>query len=100
MCSLKASDLIASKLEKFDDKPDFKSISHFKGDDPVTFTGKSCQVSKSFGKATTDIYGADPFSLNLGAVLGSGILPGQGSGSATVQLAGDVVGNATAVGGK
>lgn len=93
-CSLSASDLFSAK------KMSHSGLPSGGNGDPMTYTGKSCQVTKSFGQATTDIYGADPFSLNLGALLGKGISDLSGSGSAAVQLAGDVVGNATAIGGK
>ena len=97
-CSLSASDLFAKKSL---DKDGFlKSKPGSGGGDPYTYTGKSCQVTKSFGQAKTDIYGADPFSLNLGALLGKGINNSTGTGSASVSISGNVVGNATATGGK
>ena len=94
-CKLSANDLFTKKKFDIDGK---KAI--LGGGDPVTYTGKSCVVTKSFGQATTDIYGADPFSLNLGALLGKGISNATGTGSASVSIAGNVVGNATATGGR
>lgn len=93
-CKLSANELFSKK------KLDKDGNMLGGGDDPYTYTGKSCKVSKSFGKATTDIYGADPFSLNPGALLGKGIDTSSGIGAASVSINGSVVGNATATGGK
>ena len=72
--------------------------------EPFVYVGKSCSVEKTFGVAKTDIYGADPFSINLGAMLslsGSSAVS-SGEGSASVSVAGAAAGSAgiTATGGK
>ena len=68
--------------------------------DPFVYTGKSCSVEKTFGVATTDIYGADPFAINLGAMLdlsgGAALSPGSAGISVNAGASADV----SATGGK
>ena len=72
--------------------------------EPFVYVGKSCSVEKTFGVAKTDIYGADPFSINLGAMLSlsGSSAASSGDGSASASIAGALAGSAgvSATGGK